>query len=200
MRGDPENTLGKSRTACQRIRGTPQLSGSKCLSGCRACPVQDDAEDLPDPDRRHRDEYSPDLRKENQYGRHERPGMGAAGVAVAGGFFKIALYVCVAVLIIWIGKVTYQFGYDIFNQHAMSPGEGQEVTVVIKEDATSYDIAKTLKSKGLIDNALVFVVQEKLSNYSGKMRPGTYLLSTAYTPNRIMGILAGDAEQEGVTS
>ena len=43
-------------------------------------------------------------------------------------------------------------------------------------------------------------VQEKLSNYSGKMRPGTYLLSTAYTPNRIMGILAGDAEQEGVTS
>ena len=115
-----------------------------------------------------------------------RDRMGAAGVAVAGGFFKIALYVCVAVLIIWIGKVTYQFGYDIFNQHAMSPGEGQEVTVVIKEDATSYDIAKTLK--------------EKLSNYSGKMRPGTYLLSTAYTPNRIMGILAGDAEQEGVTS
>ena len=32
------------------------------------------------------------------------------------------------------------------------------------------------------------------------MRPGTYLLSTAYTPTRIMGILAGDAEQEGVTS
>ena len=61
-------------------------------------------------------------------------------------------------------------------------------------------LRETLKSKGLIDNALVFVVQEKLSNYSGKMRPGTYLLSTAYTPNRIMGILAGDAEQEGVTS
>lgn len=129
-----------------------------------------------------------------------RDRMGAAGVAVAGGFFKIALYVCVAVLIIWIGKVTYQFGYDIFNQHAMSPGEGQEVTVVIKEDVTSYDIARTLKSKGLIDDALVFVVQEKLSNYSGKMRPGTYLLSTAYTPNRIMGILAGDAEQEGAAS
>lgn len=82
----------------------------------------------------------------------------------------------------------------------MSPGEGQEVTVVIKEDATAYDIAKTLKSKGLIEDSLVFVVQEKLSNYSGKMRPGTYLLSTAYTPTRIMGILAGDAEQEGVTS
>lgn len=126
--------------------------------------------------------------------------VGAAGVIVAGGFFKIALYVCVAVLVIWIGKVTYQFGYNVFNQQAMTPGEGQEVTVVIKEDATSYDIAKTLKSKGLIEDTLVFWVQEKLSNYSGKMKPGTYLLSTAYTPNRIMGILAGDAEQEGATS
>ena len=103
-------------------------------------------------------------------------------------------------VVIYIGKVTYQFGYNIFNQQAMSPGEGQEVTVVIKEDATAYDIAKTLKSKGLIEDTLVFVIQEKLSNYSGKMRPGTYLLSTAYTPTRIMGILAGDAEQEGVTS
>ena len=90
--------------------------------------------------------------------------VGAAGVIVAGGFFKIALYVCVAVLVIWIGKVTYQFGYNVFNQQAMNPGEGQEVTVVIKEDATSYDIAKTLKSKGLIEDTLVFWVQEKLSN------------------------------------
>ena len=125
---------------------------------------------------------------------------GAAGVVVAGVFFKIALYVCVVVLLFWVGKASFQFGHDVFNQQAMSPGEGQEVTVVIKEDATSYDIARTLKSKGLIDDALVFVVQEKLSNYSGKMRPGTYLLSTAYTPNRIMGILAGDAEQEGAAS
>ena len=129
-----------------------------------------------------------------------RDRVGKAGVIVAGGFFKIALYVCVAVLVIWIGKVTYQFGYNVFNQQAMSPGEGQEVTVVIKEDATTYDIAKTLKSKGLIDDALVFWLQEKLSNYSGKMKPGTYLLSTAYTPNRIMGILAGDTDLEGTSS
>ena len=129
-----------------------------------------------------------------------RDKIGKAGLVFAGGVFRIALYVCVAVFIFWAGKTTYQFGYDIFNQQAMSPGDGQEVTVVIKEDATSYDIAKTLKSKGLIEDTLVFWVQEKLSNYSGKMKPGTYLLSTAYTPNRIMGILAGDAEQEGATS
>lgn len=135
----------------------------------------------------------------SRYGRYQRPGR-CGWSDCCRRIFKIALYVCVAVLVIWIGKVTYQFGYNIFNQQAMNPGEGQEVTVVIKEDATSYDIAKTLKSKGLIEDTLVFWVQEKLSNYSGKMKPGTYLLSTAYTPNRIMGILAGDAEQEGATS
>ena len=124
---------------------------------------------------------------------------GAAGVVLAGGFFRIALYVCVALLIFWLGKTTYQFGYSVFNQQAMSPGEGQEITVVIKDDASVFKIARTLENKGLFKDALVFVVQERLSNYHGKLRPGTYLLSTAYTPSRIMGILAGDTEQEGVS-
>ena len=126
--------------------------------------------------------------------------IGAAGVAVAGGIFRIVLYVCVVVLIIWVVKTTYQFGYDVFNQQAMSPGEGQEVTVVIKEDTSVYDIGRILEKKGLIKDALVFWVQEKMSNYSGDLRPGTYLLSTAYTPTRIMAILAGDTEQEGTNS
>lgn len=129
-----------------------------------------------------------------------RDKVGKAGMVLAGGAFKTALYVCVVVLIIWLGKTTYQFGYDVFNQRAMSPGEGQEVTVVIKEDTSVYEIGKILERKGLVKDALVFYVQEKLSNYNGKLRPGTYLLSTAYTPNRIMGILAGDTEQEGTDS
>ena len=120
-----------------------------------------------------------------------RDRVGAAGVAIASVFFKIALYICVIVLLFWIGKSAFQFGHDVFNQQAMSPGEGQEVTVVIKEDASLYGIAKTLQKKGLVKSAPVFYVQERLS---------TYLLSTAYTPNRIMGILAGDEEQEGVST
>lgn len=129
-----------------------------------------------------------------------RDKVGKAGLVLAGGVFRTALYVCVAVLIFWLGKVTYQFGYDVFNQQAMSPGDGQEVTVVIPEGSSSYDIGKILESKGLIQDAKVFWVQEKLSNYKGQLQSGTYLLSTAYTPTRIMGILAGDEEQEGVTS
>ncbi len=128
-----------------------------------------------------------------------RDTVGKAGLILASGIFRAALYVCVAVLVFWIGKTSYQFGYDVFNQQAVSPGAGQEVTVVIPEGSSTYDVAKILESKGLIQDALVFYAQEKLSTYKGKMQSGTYLLSTAYTPTRIMGILAGDEEQSGVT-
>ena len=129
-----------------------------------------------------------------------RDRVGNAGVIVAGGAFKIALYVCIVVLIIWLGRLSYQFGHDIFNQQPMSPREGQEITVVVKEDDSVYDIAKTLESKGLVEDAKVFWIQEKLSNYKGQMKPGTYLLSTAYEPSRLLAIMAGDAEQEGADS
>ena len=129
-----------------------------------------------------------------------RDRVGNAGVIVAGGAFKIALYVCIVVLIIGLGSLSYKFGHDIFDQQPMSPGEGQEITVVVKEDDSVYDIAKTLESKGLVEDAKVFWVQEKLSNYKGQMKPGTYLLSTAYEPSRLLAIMAGDAEQEGADS
>ena len=58
-----------------------------------------------------------------------RDQVGKAGLFVAGGIFRTAFYVCVAVLIFWIGKSAYQFGYNVFNQQAVSPGAGQEVTV-----------------------------------------------------------------------
>ena len=124
-----------------------------------------------------------------------RDKVGKAGVAVASGIFRTAFYVCVAVLIFWIGKSTYQFGYNIFNQQAMSPGAGQEVTVVIEDGSSVYKIGKTLESKGLVEDAKIFYVQERLSNYHGKLKAGTYRLSTAYTPNRIMSILSGEDEE-----
>jgi UPF0755 protein len=125
-----------------------------------------------------------------------RERVGAAGVVLAKGIFRIALYVCVLLLIFWIGKSSYHFSYSVFNEQAMSPGDGQEITVVIEEGSSVYRIGKTLESRGLIENAMVFYIQERLSNYHGQLKPGTYLLSTAYTPTRIMSVLAGEEEEE----
>ena len=35
---------------------------------------------------------------------------------VAGGFFRFALYLIIAIAVIYIGKSAYDFGYDIFYQ------------------------------------------------------------------------------------
>ena len=129
-----------------------------------------------------------------------RDKVGRAGVFLAGGVFKIALYICIIVFLIWIGKSTYQFGYDVFNQQAMSPGEGQQVTVIVKEGSSAYDVGRTLKQKGLVKNALAFAVQERMSAYHGKIKAGTYLLSTAYTPTRIIAVLSGEESEEGSNS
>lgn len=113
-----------------------------------------------------------------------RDKVGRAGVFLAGGVFKTAVYIFIIVFLIWVGKSAYQFGYDVFNQQAMSPGEGQQVTVVIKEGASAYKVGKTLEQKGLVKDALAFTIQERMSAYHGQIKAGTYLLSTAYTPTR----------------
>lgn len=118
------------------------------------------------------------------------------GVWVASGVFRAAVYLGVVILIFWMGKSAYSFGYDIFNQQAMSPGDGEEVTVVIKEGASVYNIGKTLEKKGLIEDAKIFYVQERLSVYKGKLKPGTYILSTAFTPDQIMAVLSGEEEDK----
>lgn len=65
-----------------------------------------------------------------------------------------------------------------------SEEEGRDITVVVEEGDSVYQIGKTLESRGLIRDAKVFVVQEKLSNYSGKLQPGTYILNTSMTRMR----------------
>ena len=120
---------------------------------------------------------------------------------VAGGFLRFGLYVCVIIAVVYIGKSAFDFGYAIFNQVPMASEEdGRDITVVVEDGDSVYQIGKTLKNKGLIEDAKIFVIQEKLSNYKGQMKPGTYLLSTAYEPSRLLAIMAGDAEQEGADS
>lgn len=125
---------------------------------------------------------------------------GRAGVFLAGGAFKIALYICILVFLIWVGKSAYQFGYDVFNQQAMSPGEGSAGNCSHKEGASAYKVGKTLEQKGLIKDAAAFVVQERMSAYHGQIKAGTYLLSTAYTPTRIIAVLSGEESEEGSNS
>ena len=123
--------------------------------------------------------------------------VGKAGLVLAHLIFRLTLYACLAVVFYWVGKQAYTFGYQVFNQQAMNPGEGVVVTVAVPSGAGDYEVAKILEERGLISNARVFFVQEYLSGYHGRLAGGgTYALSTAYTPMRLMSILAGEEEEE----
>ena len=51
---------------------------------------------------------------------------------VAGGFFRFALYVIVAIVVIYIGKSAYDFGYDIFYQQPMEADPGTDHVVTLE--------------------------------------------------------------------
>ena len=121
--------------------------------------------------------------------------IGKAGLALAHLAFRLALYACLFVLLFWAGRQAYTFGYQVFNQQAMSPGEGVTVSVAVPAGASDYQVAQILEERGLISNATVFFVQEYLSGYHGMLKSGSYTLSTAYTPTRLMSILAGEEEE-----
>ncbi len=79
---------------------------------------------------------------------------GAASI-FAGGFFRFAVYACVVCAVIYVGKSAYDFGYAIFDQIPVDDEDhGEDVTVVIKDGASVYQIGKILKSKGLIKDSL----------------------------------------------
>lgn len=122
---------------------------------------------------------------------------GKISLFIAGSAFRAALTVLIVVLLIWLGRTAYSFGYQVFNEKAMDPDHAKQVTVVIPEGSTVYQIGKILKSKGLIENEYVFVVQERLSNYHGQLKPGKYDITTAFTPTKIIRKMAGDEELEG---
>ena len=52
---------------------------------------------------------------------------------------RVLVYICVILAIIFAGKAAYSFGYLVFDQHPMAATEeeGQDVTVVIKEEDIS---------------------------------------------------------------
>ena len=62
--------------------------------------------------------------------------LGKVGVGLAGFAFRIAFYACMAVLIFWAGKQAYTFGYQVFDQEAISPGDGSLVAVTIPTGST----------------------------------------------------------------
>ena len=104
---------------------------------------------------------------------------------------KIAFVIVVAMLISKYARLAYNYGYQVFNQSAVSSGTGRTVSFKVGSGDSVDTIADNLASVGLITDKTLFKLQERFSEYHGQEQAGTYELSTAMTPEEMIVIMSG---------
>ena len=110
--------------------------------------------------------------------------------------FKIVLAIIIVMLVYKWSLTAYEYGQRVFNEPPMTTGEGRTITVIVEEGDGAKEIGATLEQYGLIRDADLFRIQEMLSAYKDKMKPGAYELNTSMTTDEMMQIMSTQAEEE----
>ena len=117
---------------------------------------------------------------------------------IALGFLDLAVKAAFVIIVIMLiskyAKIAYSYGYQIFNQSAVSSGTGRTVSFTVGSGDDVDTIADNLAGLGLIKDKTLFKLQERFSEYHEKEKPGTYELSTAMTPEEMLTIMSGGQE------
>lgn len=107
--------------------------------------------------------------------------------------------IIVVAMIMFTYKYTteaYDFGYRVFAEEPISSEEtARTVSFAVVEDATAKDIGEDLEKKGLIADAKLFYVQERLSKYHDELKPGIYELNSGMTSVEMMAVMASSQEE-----
>lgn len=116
----------------------------------------------------------------------------------------LAMSIVIIMLVYRFALDAYDFGYRIFAETPVSPEPGLTMSVAIVEGKSVMEIGEILEGKGLIRDAYLFYLTEFFSTYHKKLQPGVYELSTAMTPEEMMGVMAAnsgaeDFEEEEIT-
>lgn len=119
--------------------------------------------------------------------------------AVVAMVARIAIAAAVIVVVFRLAVQAYDFGFRIFAEPPVAEGNGRTVSVVVLEGNDAMDIGNMLEEKGLIRDARLFYVQERLSNYHNLIQPGVYELSTAMTIEQMINIMGGEEVPAGET-
>lgn len=104
---------------------------------------------------------------------------------------KVVLVVAIVAGLYRLGGYAYGFGYQLYSGKGMTAPPGKDVAVVVSEGDSVKAVGEMLKRQGLIKDSMVFVVQEKLSKYSGQMQAGNYVLNTSQSAEEMLAILSG---------
>lgn len=114
--------------------------------------------------------------------------------AVFGTVFKVVFAAIVVMYVYQFSVIAYDYGFRIFGEEPMSLAPGTVKTVAIVEGRSTKEIGAILMDQGLIRDDKLFVLQEKFSDYSGKIKPGVYELNTAMTVEEMMAVMAAGEE------
>ncbi len=117
-------------------------------------------------------------------------------VTVVETIIKVVIIAAVIVFVMRGVTKAYDFGYRVFADQPVSVSGGRTITIGVAENARVKDIGEMLEEKGLIEDANLFVVQELLSAYHGKILPGIYDLSTDMTAEEMLEIMSTPAAEE----
>ena len=107
---------------------------------------------------------------------------------------KVVIIIISAMYIYKYALVAYDYGYRIFSEKPMSSGEGRVVTVTVNSEMDIEDIGTLLENKGLIRDAILFRLQERLSENHGKIQPGTYDLKTSMTAEEMIVVMSASED------
>ncbi len=108
---------------------------------------------------------------------------------------KIAIIVVIGMFIYRGAVVAYDYGYRIFEEPAMSEGEGREVVITISEGMSAKEMGELLFMKGLIRDEKLFQIQHFLSEYKKDLLPGTFALRTNMTVEEMLKAMTVEPEE-----
>lgn len=109
---------------------------------------------------------------------------------------KVGVFVVIVMFILNTSIKAYDYGYRVFAEEPVTVGEGRTISVIVEETDSVKEVGEMLQEKGLIRDANLFLAQELLSEYHGKIQPGIYDLSTSMTSEEMLSIMAADSDAE----
>ncbi len=114
--------------------------------------------------------------------------------AVIEAIIKVVVVAAIVMFVLRTSTEAYNFGYKVFADEPVSASGGRTITVGIAENADVKDIAEMLEEKGLIEDARLFIMQEFLSAYHKKIKPGIYDLNTSMTAEEMLAVMSTSQE------
>ena len=103
---------------------------------------------------------------------------------------KVAVFVLICFGLVSLGQTTYRYTHAVFSEEALEEAPGRDVHIEVAEDVSVEKFALILEEKGIIEDAKIFKLQMKMSDYEGTVKAGTYELNTSMKPSQILKILS----------